>query len=516
MSDPAEFGRSPSRVLRTAYEGASTTYRLEMKGLNSGSQDQLSSRELCNLWARSHYLVRNNAVAVTAKKRLQANWIGRGIRVRWMNPNHTPNKKMQTAWDIWVDSCTHDGYGNLYNLQTGWAAALYESGEVFCRMVINTKVAGKIPLSLQSLEAEMLDPTYTSTYSTEVNIPDKTYMGITFDETGGKPVAYNFWKQYPEPMAYKIGVYPQRVAVSAEEVIHIFERERPGQWRGIPMLAPLLLTIYEMDELTDATLQRQKAAQCISWIFENTNPASRLIPGIDRYTSPVNVDGVSPDTADGTTAAERTVFIEGAGGNLIYPQQGETVKFASIQDIGEGLNTLLKQQWMQISAALGLSYHQASGDLSEVNFSSIRAGLNELALRVEVVQQNLFINLGMTPVCNKFRDLASIYISGQMGETYPIFDVPKRLGVDPLKDAQADMMEVQAGFATLESKLTERNVTWEQMLADRERSKKAGIILTSVPDTIPTPTVGATPVDKTRPEVISKPSKPTKTSQKEG
>lgn len=282
------------------------------------------------------------------------------------------------------------------------------------------------------------------------------------------------------------------------------------------MLAPLLLTIYEMDELTDATLQRQKAAQCISWIFENTNPASRLIPGIDRYTSPVNVDGVSPDTADGTTAAERTVFIEGAGGNLIYPQQGETVKFASIQDIGEGLNTLLKQQWMQISAALGLSYHQASGDLSEVNFSSIRAGLNELALRVEVVQQNLFINLGMTPVCNKFRDLASIYISGQMGETYPIFDVPKRLGVDPLKDAQADMMEVQAGFATLESKLTERNVTWEQMLADRERSKKAGIILTSVPDTIPTPTVGATPVDKTRPEVISKPSKPTKTSQKEG
>ena len=32
------------------------------------------------------------------------------------------------------------------------------------------------------------------------------------------------------------------------DILHVFQRTRPGQWRGVPLLASVMLTIYEMDE----------------------------------------------------------------------------------------------------------------------------------------------------------------------------------------------------------------------------------------------------------------------------
>jgi lambda family phage portal protein len=454
-----------------------------------GDQDTLSARELQMLWARSHHLMRNSAVAVTAKKRLVANWIGEGIGVRWMNPNETPNKKMQKAWDVWIKECNLDGYGDFNNTQVGWANGIIESGETFTRFVVSDKLKGRIPLSLQMLEAEMLDPLYNDPFT-------NTWNGITFDEVD-RPKEYNFWKRFPASNKLNLSRTVNaelRQKVSASDVVHIFERERPGQWRGIPILAPVILLILEMEELTDATLQRQKAAQAISWIITNTDPSNAFVPGMGRY--------VQVEDEEGTV--KRKQIIQGTGGGVSYLNPMEDVKFSSIQDIGANLHVLLKEEWSKICSALGLAYHQVTGDLSDVNFSSIRAGLNELALRVTMMQENYFINLGMIPVCNKFQDLASIYITAQCAESYPIFDTPRRLGIDPLKDAQADLMEVQAGFTTLESKQQERGFTSEQVNASRDKAKKSGFVFTSVPDTVPAPIAGQSVADKTRPSTVTK------------
>jgi len=467
----SEFDYSSLGTFRSAYDGASQSYRMEQKGLQSGDQDTLSARELKNLWQRSHFLCRNNAVAITAKRRLLANWIGNGITVRWVYENGTPATKVQKEWNLWMQECIYDGYGNLNNLQSsGWAGGVFQSGESFTRMVIAKRKSSRIPLALHQIEAEHLDPLFTN------NGDGVTRNGITFENA--KPSVYHFWKRHPGQHLLLPADGLTRVAVPAKEVVHIFERERPGQWRGVPMLTPVMLNIYEMDELVDATLQRQKAAQAVSWIIENTNPVAAFAPGAVRN---------SENDIDPATGQKRKV-IQGIAGGAHYLNKGESVKFSSIQDIGSNLGVLLNDEWGKIAAALGLAAHQITGDLSEVNFSSIRAGLIELRIRVEMVQQHLFINLGMTPVCDYWAELFMLYFPRvAMTGVHPVFELPRKYGVDDLKDAQADLMEVQAGFATLESKLRERNTTFEEILADRKRAEASGIVFTSIPQPAPDP-----------------------------
>lgn len=466
----AEFDNSGAVTRMPAYEGASTSYRLEQKGLQAGDQDTLAARELGNLWKRSHYLTRNNAIGATAKHRLVSNWIGTGIKVRWIGADGKPATKVQKEWERWIADCNVDSYGNFCNFQHGLANSLMESGESLGRMYIQKRNKTKIPLAIQLLESEQLDPLY--------NILDNNIRtGISFDSFG-KPINYHLWKNHPGALK-QLFSDNKRVAVPADEILHVFERQRPGQWRGIPWLTPVMLNIYEIDELVDATIQRQKAAQAMSWIIENTNPLGAFAPGTVRK---VDTDEIDPATN------KKRKIIQGTAGSVHYLNKGESFKFASVQDIGANLGTLLQDEMGKIAACLGLTYDQLTGDLSQVNFSSIRAGLNEFRVRTEIVQRFLIINLGLNPIALKWLELFALYVP-KVGTTgvYPLFTLPRRYGVDELKDAQADLLEVQAGFSTMQRKLEERDVTFQEVIEDRKLIEQSGMIFTSIPQPAPQP-----------------------------
>ena len=50
------------------------------------------------------------------------------------------------------------------------------------------------------------------------------------------------------------------VRVPAEAVLHVYEPTRPGQLRGVPLLAPVLLRLKTLDDFDDAVLYRQEVA----------------------------------------------------------------------------------------------------------------------------------------------------------------------------------------------------------------------------------------------------------------
>lgn len=415
--------------IATAFEGAVTNFRLERKGLMSGSADSLAARELKHLWNRSHHLCRNNPAAVTARNRLIAHWIGSGIKVKWSN------KVIQKEWDAFCKNPSIDGHGSFYSMQALWAGAYFESGEVFTRMMIQKRSDCKIPLKLQVIEAEQLDPLYWTAKSVR--------YGIQFDDLG-KPTNYHFWKRHPNE--FRMLELLDRSAVSAEDVLHIFLRERPGQWRGIPKLTPALLSIYEMDELTDATLVRQKAAQAIGWIIKKQNNGAMPLlgalgdaPAEDQEMIGKKIQKILP-------------------GGVHYLQADEDFEFAATADIGNNLVTLLEHNWRMIASCLDITYEQLTGDLSGVNFSSIRAGLIEFRRRVALIQSIVFITQGIGPLAERFKELASVYLSANAADATYKLVLPKTEWVDPLKDAQADIAEIRAGLATLEEKLSERGV----------------------------------------------------------
>jgi lambda family phage portal protein len=443
-------------MAQTAFDGASTEYRLARKGLLSGSADQIAARELSLLLRRSHHLCRNNAAAVTAKNRLTAHWVGTGIKVKWNN------KKMQKLWDSFAANPNIDGWGDLYNLQNIWAGTFFESGEVLTRMIIQQNKGQVVPLKLQTLEPEFLDPAYFSAPNTK--------FGITFDDFG-KPITYHFWKRHPNDFTMS-GGGNVRVPVSASDVLHLFSRERPGQWRGIPKLTSVMLPLYEMDELTDATLVRQKAAQAIGWIIKKKEAGPLpLIGGLKTEEQPV----------DEETGKKKKIQKILPGG-VHYLQPDEDFIFASVDDIGSNLVTLLQHEWHTIASALDVTYEQLTGDLTNVNFSSIRAGLIEFRRRVAVIQQLVLINLGLKPLTERFKELAAVYSSASAEKATCKFVLPKTEWVDPLKDAQADLLEIRAGLATLQEKLAERGVEdFDEHVAQLAAEQSLDIVLDSNP-----------------------------------
>lgn len=417
------------------FDGASTAYRLELKGLRTATSDKAAAMEVKRLRLRSHHLCRNNPMAITARNRLVAHWTGTGIKVKW------DNARVQKAWDLFAKSPCLDGWGTFAGVQNLWGSGLFESGEIPTRMVIRDVGKDQVPLKLQIFEAEQLDINYSPNPSTR--------YGMTFDEDG-KPVTFHFWKRHPSDLFF--GDTTLRIPVEARDVCHIFQRDRPGQWRGIPKLTPLILPLYEMDELMDATLVRQKLAQACGWIITKSEE------GAAPFMGSVTESATDSDPSSTEEPYLDTRIQKIRPGGIHYLERDEKFEFASIQDIGANLSIFLEHSERLCAGAIDLTYEQLTGDLSKVNFSSSRAGTMEFRKRVALVQRLNFVDQGLAKVTDRFKELGAIALGSEFADATCKYIMPKLDWVDPLKDIQADLLEVRSGFSTLEAKLAEREV----------------------------------------------------------
>ena len=111
-----------------------------------------------------------------------------------------------------------------------------------------------------------------------------------------------------------------------------------------------------------------------------------------------------------------------------------------------------------------------TGDLTGVNYSSIRAGLVEFRRRIERLQHHLMIFKFCHPVAKWFLEsvwmnrLADLPEYNTDPESYlPKWQTPRWDWVDPLKDVMADILEVRAGFDSRANKNAERGLDSEDI-----------------------------------------------------
>jgi len=435
-----------------AYEGASVSYKQGLRGLLAGEADTLAVREIQYLQMRSEHAVRNNGYAKAAYDRYCTNLDA--ITVTWKDAKGKSHKQMQAMWDEFADNPNLDGYGSLKTTQSIWNGSQFKTGAAYTRMHIRRDGnKNKVPLKLQPIPALLHDIGYMGKSHNEI-----TKYGITFEDT--KPVTYYFRKGLYEQAWLESNInYPQ-VAIPANELLHMFIRESPGQWIGIPFLSSVLLPLYEIDELTDATIAKQKAAQAIAWIIENTNPLAMTPTG-------------SPVTAKDSSENNKVVF-KAQGGSTQYLNKGEKIHFYQSTDIGANLPVLIRSELHKIAAALGIPYYQLTGDTDGLDFSSIRALAIELRTRIEYIHYFFTIPLGLLPLALYFKDLAKLY-NPKVANAIPDFQLPRYRGIDELKDIQADVLMVQNGMGTLEEVLEKRNSSYDKVMADREKIKEIGL-----------------------------------------
>lgn len=141
---------------------------------------------------------------------------------------------------------------------------------------------------------------------------------------------------------------------------------------------------------------------------------------------------------------------------------------------------ILKFNLRQLAAGLGLPDHMLSGDLSGANYSSLRAGLLPFRQRMEQIQYGVLVPQLLAPVWRAvvLHGILSGKIAAPDFEANPDAYLraewlpPKPLQVDPLKDINATVAELDAGLTSRRKAVAERG--WsvddldEEIAAERE------------------------------------------------
>lgn len=109
---------------------------------------------------------------------------------------------------------------------------------------------------------------------------------------------------------------------------------------------------------------------------------------------------------EGVSDANGVAFTGLEPGTLQTLEPGEDVKFSQPADVGASYAEFLRMQFRAVAAAMGVTYEQLTGDLTQVNYSSIRAGLPEFRRRCEALQHGVIVHQLCRPIWQAFIEQA--------------------------------------------------------------------------------------------------------------
>ena len=429
------------------------------------------------LRAKSRDLVRRNAWANSALESYVANAIGTGIKPQSMVPEATVREAIQALWRDWTVDADAAGLTDFYGLQALACRAMLEGGECLIRLRPRRPDDGlSVPLQLQLLEPEHLP----INLNTDLPSGNVVRSGIEFDSLGRR-VAYHLYRSHPEdgrlaPMSGQGGM--DTVRIDAKEVIHQFRVLRPGQIRGEPWLSRALVKLNELDQYDDAELVRKKTAAMFAGFVTRANPEDNLM-------------GEGAADADGIALAGLEP------GTLQILEPGEDIKFSDPADVGSSYSEFLRTQFRAVAAAIGITYEQLTGDLTGVNYSSIRAGMLEFRRRCEMVQHGVLVHQLCRPVWAAWMKQAVLagaldapgFARGGAARRRQYLAakwVPQGWQwVDPEKEFKAMLLAIRSGLMSRSEAISANGYDAEdvdrEIAADNQRADDLGLIFDSDP-----------------------------------
>jgi len=456
----ARVMQDKAKNLLRAYDGADIGRRTEKWNTSHSSQNAENKISLFRLRNRSRDLIRNEPYARRAAQAIVSNTIGEGIIAKAQAKTAGRANKFQSEWLSWSESldCDHDGTNNFYGLQALVWHTVFESGEVLIRRVKRSSGFGMdIPMQLQILEPDFIDTVRDGQIFDNGNF---TIQGVEFDKLGRR-VAYWLFPRHPGDI-FGIqdikGLISQRVP--AEEIIHLFRTERPGQVRGIPWLAPIMLKLKDLGDYSDFTLMRQKVSACFT----------SFVTSADAY-----------DLTSGTTPSAIPEKLE-PGSSVALPP-GTSIEFANPPSSGD-FSQFSNAQLRSIASGIGITFETLTNDYSQVNFSSGRMGWIEFQRNIDVWRRHVMIPRFCIPVWRWFTEAATLagYGSDKVVATWT---APRREMIDPVKETEATKSQVRSGLISLSEAIRQNGYQPDEVLEEIASDNKKTDVLKLTLDTDP-------------------------------
>ena len=415
--------------------------------------------------------VRENAIAAKYIATLTSAVIGPNgpkISPNVMNKSGTGQDKPTTlgikaAWERWcsLGNCSTDIRLNFKDFMELGFKSWKRDGEVLVLFITGSEADSEFKFRVKMIEADHLVETNNTTAPNGNLIRNS----IEFDKHG-RLVAYWVMPYHPgDYQGMSVAQGPAAERIDARDVIHLFKVERPTQTRGTPSLAPSLFAMGQLAEYEQACLQASKnAAQMALWLKANTNTLDQLDP--EQHGSIGAVGGVLGDLG------VLPVGYEIQDTTATHP----TTTFADFR----------KSQLQSTSMGLNIPDMNLTGDVSAVNYSSGRLALldfRDTARHDQIFFEEHFV----LPIYKKWLEIAILCGAIKRPLNMADFDRISNIKVvwraydwiDPLKDSQATVLELQNGLTSLSQVAAERGIEFDELtsdiIKDKEALEKAGL-----------------------------------------
>lgn len=416
---------------------------------------------LRQLRARTRQLVRDSDYAKSALRAIALNTVGNGIpfqaqvkRQRGNKLDTTVNDQIEALWSKWTRAsyCHTAGKLCFSDIERIAIRSVAQDGEVFIRMVKQPFDGSPVPLALEVLEADWIDDRMSGRSGENGN---EIRMGVEVDRWQ-RPVAYWFLPQHPGD--YLVANAEQArmgkpFRVPANEVIHLFQAERPGQTRGYPMFASCLKNLHQLEGFQEAEVVRARASSSLMGFI--TSPEGELL-------------------GDDVEAGERVQ--DWSPGRWHYLAPGEAV---SVPDLGSPdmqFEAFLRAMLRSVAAGTGVSFESISKDFTQTNYSSSRLSLLEERDHWRMLQRWMIESFHQR-VFEQWLEMA--VLSGALN--LPLYETdPDRYRnvrwmprgwswVDPQKEITALREAEMAGYITKTQIIAENGGDIEELLNQRRQ-----------------------------------------------
>lgn len=293
------------------YNGGSTS-RQALRNWNphAGDANADTIYDLPTLRSRSRDLARNAPIGGAAINTVVSNVIGTGLSMQsnpdakylgWSDEQANDWKReIEAEWLLWCNSleCDASRSNNFYGLQALALRSMLESGDVLA-LTAAIKRNNPYSLSIQLIEADRL------ANKDHGRDTQNKISGVTLD-SNGSAVKYDFTKQHPGAVSRS---FLEWVEVDAygkngrKNVLHLFEKRRPGQVRGVPYLSPVIEHLKQLARYSEAELQAavvsaalaifvKMDAEAFSTLFDG-EASSQYIENANKWDAsvPTDLDG---------------------------------------------------------------------------------------------------------------------------------------------------------------------------------------------------------------------------------
>ncbi len=353
--------------------------------------------------ARARELARNNTIVASAMRRRMSSAVGSGWQLSaqvdgaalGFTPEDTEalNRQIEKLWRAYsgghtfqMDAQRQLSFGGL--LRT-WARSLFVDGEAFAHVAWSP---GE-PCANWATRLDIIDTDRVSNPDGKMD-DDLLRGGVELDEVSRAPVAYYVRERHPNDVGLEPIPEWRRIERwtpwGRPNFLHIYDRERPGQTRGVTQLAAALSTIKSLEKFSQATIENAVLQAMVLGVVKSAagpNAVSENFGTEDLYAyTQKRRDHYGED---GRITLENGVQLP------VLPPEDELQLFTQGRDVApyEGfVRTIIRH----VAASVGTTYEEVAMDYSTTNYSSARAAMIP-AFAETLTSQTIIKDQGVQP-----------------------------------------------------------------------------------------------------------------------